>query len=128
MENQAKFRPNPKLKLMDQVREVLGYHHYAYRTEQAYCHWILRYIYFFGSKTHPRDLDSSDVECFLSDLTVNREVSVSAQRQGLPSRKHGTCQRQGPSAGAAALRRRYPAKDRKANHPCQIKPERGCGK
>ena len=30
---EPKFRPNPKLKLMDQVREVLRYHHYAYHTE-----------------------------------------------------------------------------------------------
>jgi len=37
MENKPKFRPNPNLKLMDQVREVLRYHHYAYRTEQNYC-------------------------------------------------------------------------------------------
>lgn len=27
-----KFHPNPNLKLMDQDREVLRYHHYAYRT------------------------------------------------------------------------------------------------
>jgi len=26
MESQPKFHPNPKLKLMDQVREVLRYH------------------------------------------------------------------------------------------------------
>ena len=32
--------PNPKLKLMDQVREVLRVKHYAIRTEQAYCEWI----------------------------------------------------------------------------------------
>ncbi len=31
-----KFRPDPKLKLMDRVHKVLRYHHYAYRTEQAY--------------------------------------------------------------------------------------------
>ena len=37
MENKPKFHPNPKLKLMEQVREVLRYHHYAYRTEQTYC-------------------------------------------------------------------------------------------
>ena len=37
MENKPKFKPNPKSKLMDQVREVLRYHHYAYRTEQTYC-------------------------------------------------------------------------------------------
>ncbi len=34
--------PNPKLKLMDQVREVLRVKHYAIRTEQAYCEWIRR--------------------------------------------------------------------------------------
>ena len=37
MENSKKFRPDPKLRLMDQVRQVLRYHHYAYRTEQTYC-------------------------------------------------------------------------------------------
>lgn len=47
-ENKPKFRPNSNLKLMDQVREVLRYHHYAYRTEQTYCQWILRYINYFG--------------------------------------------------------------------------------
>jgi Phage integrase, N-terminal SAM-like domain len=44
----AKFKPDPGLKLMDQVRQVLRYHHYAYRTEQSYCDWILRYIKFHG--------------------------------------------------------------------------------
>jgi hypothetical protein len=34
--------PNPKLRLMDQVREVLRVKHYAIRTEQAYCDWIKR--------------------------------------------------------------------------------------
>ena len=42
MEGKKKFRPNSDLKLMDQVREVLRYHHYAYRTEQTYCDWIKR--------------------------------------------------------------------------------------
>jgi len=37
MENKPKFRPNPNLILMDQIREVLRYHHYAHRTEQTYC-------------------------------------------------------------------------------------------
>lgn len=46
MENKPKFLPNPKLKLMEQVREVLRYHHYAYRTEQTYTQWILRFIHF----------------------------------------------------------------------------------
>ena len=68
---------------MDQVREVLRYHHYAYRTETTYCQWILRYINFHGGKTHPKSLDSSHVERFLSYLASNRNVSVSTQRQAL---------------------------------------------
>jgi hypothetical protein len=50
MKNKPKFLPNPKLKLMDQAHDVLRYHHYAYRTEQTYCQWIRRFIYFFGGK------------------------------------------------------------------------------
>ena len=37
MESKIKFKPNPKYRLMDQVREVLRYYHYAYSTEQSYC-------------------------------------------------------------------------------------------
>ncbi len=68
---------------MDQVREVLRYHHYAYRTEQTYCQWILRYIRFFGGKIHPRDLSSHHIERFLSDLAVKCKVAASTQRQAL---------------------------------------------
>lgn len=53
MENKPKFKPDPKLKLMDQVRQVLRYHHYVWCTEQTYCDWIVRYIKFHGSQTHP---------------------------------------------------------------------------
>jgi hypothetical protein len=46
--------PNPKLKLMDQVREVLRVKHYAIRTEQAYCDWIRRYVRFHGMRSRGR--------------------------------------------------------------------------
>jgi integron integrase len=81
--NKPKFHPNPKLKLMDQVREVLRYHHYSYRTEQTYCQWMLRYIRYFGGKTHPRVLGAKDIEAFLSHLASVGEVSASTQRQAL---------------------------------------------
>ncbi len=83
MDNQAKFRPDPKLKLMDQVRQVLRYHHYSYRTEQTYCKWIIRYIKFWGGKTHPKKLNGRHVEKFLSHLATNNQVSASTQRQAL---------------------------------------------
>jgi hypothetical protein len=33
MEIKAEFRPNPELKLMDQLRKVLRYYHYVYIPE-----------------------------------------------------------------------------------------------
>lgn len=83
MENKPKFRPNPKLKLMDQTREVLRYHHYAYSTEKTYCQWILRYIHHFGGKTHPNTLGAKEVEIFLSSLVTEGKVSAATQRQAL---------------------------------------------
>ena len=68
---------------MDQVREVLRYHHYAYRTEQTYCQWILRYIHHFGGKTHPNRLGAKDVERFLSSLATEGKVAASTQRQAM---------------------------------------------
>ena len=38
--------PHPKLKLLDQVREVMRLKHYSIRTERSYCDWIRRYIDF----------------------------------------------------------------------------------
>ena len=68
---------------MDQVREVLRYHHYAYRTEQAYCDWILRYIKYHGSKNHPEKMGKKEIEGYLSYLASKRNVAASTQRQAL---------------------------------------------
>ena len=62
MEGKPKFKPDPDLKLMDQVREVLRYHHYAYRTEQTYCDWIKRYLKFYDFSRHPKDMGAAEVE------------------------------------------------------------------
>ena len=80
--NTPKFRPNPSLKLMDQVREVLRYHHFAYRTKQTYCQWILRYIYYFGGKTHPNTLGARYIERFLFHLATEDKVSAFTQKGG----------------------------------------------
>ena len=74
--------PNPKLKLMDQVREVLRIKHYAIRTEQAYCDWIRRYVRFHGMRSREDLFPGADkVELFLSDLAVNEHVAASTQNQ-----------------------------------------------
>jgi hypothetical protein len=51
------FIPNPKLKLLDQVSEVMRFKHYSLRTERTYREWIKikRYILFHG-KRHPREM------------------------------------------------------------------------
>jgi uncharacterized protein YpiB (UPF0302 family) len=83
MGNKPKFKPDPKLKLMDQVRQVLRYHHYAYRTEQTHCSWILRYIKFHGGQTHPANMGKIHIDHFLSHLATYDHVSASTQRQAL---------------------------------------------
>jgi len=83
MESKEKFRPDPSLRLMDQVRQVLRYHHYAYRTEQTYCDWILRFIKFHGCKTHPKDMGKSEIDSFLSNLATHGKVSAATQRQAM---------------------------------------------
>ncbi len=39
-------------RLLDQVRERIRVKHYSLRTEDAYLHWIRRFIFFHG-KCHP---------------------------------------------------------------------------
>jgi integron integrase len=67
---------------MDQVREVLRFHHYAYSTEKSYVDWILRYIR-FNDRKHPKDMGKAEIERFLSHLAINRDVAASTQNQAL---------------------------------------------
>lgn len=83
MESKPKFKPNPDYRLMDQVREVLRYYHYAYKTEQSYTSWILQYVKFYGGKTPPRDMGKNEVERFLSYLAEKRHVAAATQKQAL---------------------------------------------
>jgi integron integrase len=52
------------------------------RTEKAYLYWIKRFIYATG-KRHPRELDSTVVEGFLSSLATVNKVAPSTQSQAL---------------------------------------------
>ena len=77
--NTRKYVPKAA-RLMDQVREVLRFHHYAYNTEKSYVAWILQYIR-FNNRRHPKDMGKAEVEAFLSHLALNRGVSASTQNQ-----------------------------------------------
>lgn len=83
MSETPKFKADPKLRLMDQVRQVLRYYHYAYRTEQTYCDWILRFIRFHGAKRHPKAMGKKEIEAFLSHLAVDCNVAAATQRLAL---------------------------------------------
>ena len=37
-------------RLLDQVRERIRVKHYSLRTEDAYLHWIRRFIFFHGKR------------------------------------------------------------------------------
>src|SRR6266446_5289717 len=74
--------PNPKAKLLDQVREVMRLRHYAIRTEQSYCDWIRRYVQFHRMRSREELSPGTwKVEQFLSDLAVNGQVAASTQNQ-----------------------------------------------
>jgi integron integrase len=71
-----------KPKLLDQVRHATRVRHLSYRTEQAYVHWIKRFI-FFHDKRHPSEMDETHVSEFLTFLAVSRHVAASTQNQAL---------------------------------------------
>ena len=69
-------------RLLDQVRERIRVKHYSLRTEDAYLHWIRRFIFFYGMR-HPREMGGPEVEAFLSHLATAGRVAASTQNQAL---------------------------------------------
>jgi len=76
-----RFQPKPA-RLMDQVKEVLRYHHYSLSTEKAYIHWILAFIR-FHNRQHPKDLGKQHIEAFLSHMALNKNYAASTQNLAL---------------------------------------------
>ncbi|MEJ5377090.1 MAG: phage integrase N-terminal SAM-like domain-containing protein [bacterium] len=74
VDNPASFsRPS---KPVDQFREALPWRHYSPRTEQTYCHWVKRYI-FFHKVCHPAEMVEPEVNDLLTHLAV-----TGAERKG----------------------------------------------
>lgn len=69
-------------KLLDQLREALRARHYSPRTENTYCQWVKRYIYFHNIR-HPAEMAEPEINAFLTDLAVKHKVSASTQNQAL---------------------------------------------
>jgi integron integrase len=69
-------------RLLDQVRDAVRRRNYSYRTEQAYVHWIKRFIY-FSAKRHPMEVGAAEVTAFLNHLARDRDVAAATQNQAL---------------------------------------------
>jgi integron integrase len=66
--------------ITDRVRDVVRLQQKAWRTEQCYVGWIVRYYHF--AKTLPRDMaHERKMEAFLTMLAREREVSATTQSQ-----------------------------------------------
>jgi integron integrase len=72
--------PSDSPRLLNRVRDKIRLKHYSIRTEQAYVDWIKRFIWFHG-KRHPATLGATEVEAFLTDLAVVRQVAGPTQNQ-----------------------------------------------
>jgi integron integrase len=71
-----------KPRLLDQLREALRARHYSRSTENTYCQWVKRYI-FFHKLRHPIDMAEKEINAFLTQLAVDEKVSASTQNQAL---------------------------------------------
>ncbi len=76
------FPGQPTPRLYDRVAELVRTRHYSRRTEEAYVHWIRRFI-LFQARTHPRELAEGDVNRFLTHLAIKVNVAASTQDQAL---------------------------------------------
>ena len=74
--------PNPKLKLLEQMRQVMRLKHYSIRTERSYCDWVRRYVQFHKMLSREAMFPAEPkMEAFLSHLAVDGNVAVSTQNQ-----------------------------------------------
>jgi site-specific recombinase XerD len=76
------FADRPAPRLYDRLVEVLRVRHYSRRTEDAYLHWIRRYVEFHEHQHH-RQLAEGDVNRFLTHLDVKEHVAASARNPAI---------------------------------------------
>lgn len=70
--------PRQKPKLLDHLREALRSRHYNCRTQQTYCQWVKRFIYFHNLR-HPKEMAEPEINAFLTHLAVKEKVSASTK-------------------------------------------------
>ena len=64
------------------LRAALQARHYSRRTEQAYGHWVARFLHFHQDRP-PAEMGEAGINRFLTHLAVTEKVSASTQNQAL---------------------------------------------
>lgn len=76
----------PSLALLGPVladlRAALQARHYSRRTEQAYSHWVSRFLHVHQGRP-PAEKVEADINRFLTHLALHEKVSASTQNQAL---------------------------------------------
>ena len=67
---------------LELVRTELRTRRYSLKTEKVYLFWIKSFI-LFNDKKHPEEMGNFEIERFLNNLAVNRQVSAATQNQAL---------------------------------------------
>ena len=67
---------------MDQMRNEIRRRNYSRNTEKTYVYWVKQYIY-FHQKQHPKELNHSHIEQFLTHLAAEENTSGTTQAQAL---------------------------------------------
>ncbi|WP_347242856.1 integron integrase [Thermogutta sp.] len=71
-----------KPRLLDRVRQAIRARHDSHRTEQAYIHWIKRFIVFHKVR-HPAEMGEPEISAYLTPLALKEQVRASTQNQAL---------------------------------------------
>jgi len=69
-------------KFMHQLRAFIRSRNLAYKTENTYCLWVKRYI-FYHNKQHPKNMNTFHVEQFFHHLVVVENVSIETKKVAL---------------------------------------------
>lgn len=79
----APASPSSQPKLLDRLREALRSRHYSRRTEEAYHHWVKRFI-FFHNVRHPAEMAEPEINAFLTHLALEEDLDAGWGRVQMP--------------------------------------------
>lgn len=107
------------------VKKRIRLLHYAYATEDVYCHWVGRYYDF--CLTQPEDLPPErKTEAFLTDLALKQHVAARTQSQAFAAVLFLYKEVLGrPLGDVSALRAKRPSHERVSPSKAQVRELRG---